>query len=219
MDNGWFYEKMAASNAPSNPPAKPSTPSVDPGQPKKIHRWIFPIIVGIIILIFVPIVIIAFSSKTGTPAENPPEEQATNPYGKVGEPDIGYDEDLSNYIISLASEPDYEPNYYSDTSRYTAFPSNISCDALLEVKQMDQKLLNLYLDYGFVVLYSNPNSSILVIGGSLTDSEYITTSYDCPSPSDDDFYNTYNYGQIQSHLTDNTKYYVWIDEKDLSIVE
>ena len=225
MDNGWFYEKMAASQAPSAPAAQPSNPSPKPKVP---HRWIFPIIVGVIMLIFIPVVIIAFSGKTGTPADNPPEQQeAKNPYGETGIQDIGYAQDMSNYLVSLASDPDYEPVFESDATLYGMPPAKLSCSDLIEVTEMNKNLLDLYLDYKFVVIFSGKGStpftdsgnSILVFGGDLTQSKYYTVPYNCPSPTATNVYKTYSYSDLYNNLTSDQRYYIWIDPSSLKIVE
>ena len=226
MDNSWFYQQMAASSAPSSSTTQ-SAGQVS--QPKKSRRWIIPAIAGIAVLVFVPLIIIALASKSSpnSPAETPTEEEKGNPYGIVNVEDTGYAKDLQGYVTSLAEDADKELDPTIENYRYTTPPAKFSCAEAFEITEMDETLLKLHLQYGFVILidgkgsapFTDSGNTVLIYGGSATNSQVLTVPYDCSKESKTTTYATYNSSSIFNNLTSAQHYYAWIDEKDLATVE
>ncbi len=223
MDNGWFYQQMAANSAPSSNAVQP------PSQPKKARRWIIFIAVGIILLIFVPLIIIAAvesgkTSSSGQVAENPDNPENPDQPDK-DTPLASIEADIHSYLSSIASDPNYEPSFEKDETEYSRPPANFSCDRIVEVPYIDKNIMDLELDYGFVIIISGKGSapftstgnSVLVYSGSLKNSTYKTVSINCPSSSPiASDYTTYNGSTIFDNLSSDKHFYVWIDEKYLS---
>ena len=223
MDNSWFYQEMAASNTPA------STPSAPKQQPeKKVRRWIIPTAIAIIVLIFIPLFVIIAVGKNNNNnqdqiADNP--EQPTEQIDGLDESLSTPEEDVHAYFSSLASSSDYQPSFEKNETVYSEPPADFSCDQIVEVSYMDLDIMNLELDYGFVVIVSGKGSapftsegnSILVYGGSLNDSIYKTAPINCQSSSPiTPNYTKYSGSAIFNNLSSDKHYFIWIDPKHIT---
>ena len=183
-----------------------------PSQPKK---WLLPLIIGIVLFVIILIAIIAL------PAKEPTDEYETG----LPEPEISDEEDLSSYYAELVSEPDYEPDFTYPHSRYSAPPTNITCDSLKKVSKMNADMLNLFLDRGYIIVvsgkgdypYSAEGKSFLIYYGIYADYTYRAIPINCPTKIDaSSRAESFTSVELFDNLNSDQQYFAWIDPKYLN---
>ena len=206
---------------PTGSMVQPSSPYLSQAwqnqqQPKKPRRWILPVVFGLMVLVIVLIVIAVTTQQPIQPVEDQPHEE----YGREVEDTATDATDLNAYFSQLVDDPDYQPEYISKEPVYYYPPINFSCDELEEVPKMNLKLLNIYLDYGYVVVlqgrgsapFTRDGNRVLVYSGSFQDSRYQTINLVCPYSADAAINPvTFSGSDIFNNLTHDKQYYVWID--------
>ncbi len=195
-------------------------------SPQKSHKLLIFAIAACVVIFITVIVASVISSNTVTPVPETPATQTGDDDTKTETPLSTIEEDIQAYFISLLDDPEYEPELTETETRYSEPPVDLECGSLIEVKEMNQKLLDMNLQYGFVVAITGKGSApfdpitantVLIYSGDLVNSQYKTTSFTCPSnnPASND-YTIYSGKQIFENLASDQKYFVWIDPQYLT---
>jgi len=201
--------------APSNPNLSQYYQSQQP-QPKKSRKLLIFSIIAIVLVIIIVIIVLIFAPNS-TPTDTPTKQtdEADIIYGV---PLSSAEEDLYAYFLSVVEDPDYQPNFSAGATIYSELPDDFTCDRLVKVSKMDLTLLNIHLDYGFVVAVSNNDTTTIIYGANINNGTYKTAKLLRCNPNGATFsnYTTANSTELSNILSTNSQYYIWIDESRLS---